>query len=482
MPQTLKPFSFGPLEHYTAEEVLLWNACCRCLPSPSEWKTAIEWVFSRTLERCGGHILKLFQDHSLEPSSGTHEITFEKSDISLGRNPENDVLLPANSVSKQHARILIREGRCYLEDLGSRMGTFINKKRLGGNEPVLLSAGDQFSLFPYHFTFALQKIWLPETSIQFSMESWRLADVETFQASGSIGESLFGIELHPVSKVMVVRVGDKWVEELLRRLLPRLETESTSIPWDPAAENGFLEFLLLSILDRVQQKTVFPFHFSLRRSDDVSAMHGVRGMMSTVTLGLPETTGLFRIFIPMDLIRSIQHLLPRREEYALPGSIVWPFNFSLGHVELTLAELREIEKGDVVLFLENSELLFPHPLSRGWSGSLEKAESWSFHVERYFERSWRMESKSDPELKNADGEKTQKPRFDDLPILLHVVLGEKEMTLAQANHLIPGSIVELETRQGDAVGLAVNGKQVGKGELVDVDGKLGVRILEWRAP
>ena len=93
-----------------------------------------------------------------------------------------------------------------------------------------------------------------------------------------------------------------------------------------------------------------------------------------------------------------------------------------------------------------------------------------------------MESKSDSELKNVDGEKTQTPDFDDLPVLLQVVLGEKELTLAQANHLTPGSIVELENRQGDAVGLAVNGKQVGRGELVDVDGKLGVRILNWRAP
>ena len=92
-----------------------------------------------------------------------------------------------------------------------------------------------------------------------------------------------------------------------------------------------------------------------------------------------------------------------------------------------------------------------------------------------------MESKGESETKISVEAADGRPDFSQLPVLLHVVLGEKELNLAEANALIPGSIIELETREGEPVDLAVNGKQVGKGELVNVDGKLGVKILNWRS-
>jgi flagellar motor switch protein FliN len=92
-----------------------------------------------------------------------------------------------------------------------------------------------------------------------------------------------------------------------------------------------------------------------------------------------------------------------------------------------------------------------------------------------------MESKGESESKVFVGAADGRPDFSQLPVLLHVLLGEKELNLAEANALIPGSIIELETREGEPVDLAVNGKRIGKGELVNVDGKLGVKILNWRS-
>jgi flagellar motor switch/type III secretory pathway protein FliN len=53
------------------------------------------------------------------------------------------------------------------------------------------------------------------------------------------------------------------------------------------------------------------------------------------------------------------------------------------------------------------------------------------------------------------------------------------MTLAELNRLTPGSIVELDREKTEAVQLAVNGKITGTGELVEIDGRLGVRIASW---
>ena len=49
----------------------------------------------------------------------------------LGRREDCDVLLPYdNQTSRQHARLVFKEGKWYLQDLGSRNGTFIGKQKL----------------------------------------------------------------------------------------------------------------------------------------------------------------------------------------------------------------------------------------------------------------------------------------------------------------------------------------------------------------
>jgi type III secretion protein Q len=73
-----------------------------------------------------------------------------------------------------------------------------------------------------------------------------------------------------------------------------------------------------------------------------------------------------------------------------------------------------------------------------------------------------------------------KPEIESLPLRLHVIVGEKEFTLAEIQSLGPGSIVELDATRGDPVRLMINGKILGEGELVDIEGQLGVKVLRWR--
>lgn len=54
-----------------------------------------------------------------------------------------DVLLEDNPFADpEHARILLRQGKYYLEDLNSDMGTWLNSAKLKPGEPVLLSSAD----------------------------------------------------------------------------------------------------------------------------------------------------------------------------------------------------------------------------------------------------------------------------------------------------------------------------------------------------
>lgn len=59
---------------------------------------------------------------------------------SIGRAPSNTVVLPDGFASAEHALILRREGKWWLEDRGSRNGTMLNEVILEGT--AVISAGD----------------------------------------------------------------------------------------------------------------------------------------------------------------------------------------------------------------------------------------------------------------------------------------------------------------------------------------------------
>lgn len=50
----------------------------------------------------------------------------EGDSLTIGRHPDNDIVIDNLAVSGQHARIDHREGKFHLADLGSRNGTFLN--------------------------------------------------------------------------------------------------------------------------------------------------------------------------------------------------------------------------------------------------------------------------------------------------------------------------------------------------------------------
>ncbi len=58
----------------------------------------------------------------------------------LGRDLANTVVVPDAFASAQHARLTLRDGQWWLEDLDSRNGTFINNHRIVRPTPV--RAGD----------------------------------------------------------------------------------------------------------------------------------------------------------------------------------------------------------------------------------------------------------------------------------------------------------------------------------------------------
>lgn len=70
----------------------------------------------------------------------------------------------------------------------------------------------------------------------------------------------------------------------------------------------------------------------------------------------------------------------------------------------------------------------------------------------------------------------------DISVEISVEIGRAKMPIGQLLSLSKGSIIELNKIAGESVDILVNGKLLGKGEIVVVNERLGVRIVEIVTP
>jgi sigma-B regulation protein RsbU (phosphoserine phosphatase) len=68
----------------------------------------------------------------------------ERDSLTVGRTEAADVALADASVSRRHARLFCKDGRWFVEDLGSRNGTFLNGKPI--KEPLPLNPDDRIRI------------------------------------------------------------------------------------------------------------------------------------------------------------------------------------------------------------------------------------------------------------------------------------------------------------------------------------------------
>ena len=81
--------------------------------------------------------------------------------LQLGRHKASDIVLQDASVSRVHARFTVSQGNLFVEDLGSRGGTFVNDVRTAGTVPV--KPGDRVRIGAFRLTLEAEE---PRTHAQ----------------------------------------------------------------------------------------------------------------------------------------------------------------------------------------------------------------------------------------------------------------------------------------------------------------------------
>lgn len=89
-----------------------------------------------------------------DPTTGViyEQVLTEGATASIGRSSNNDIHIPEEHVSRQHAVINYREGVFLINDLDSANGTFVNDERI--TEAFPLFSGDVIRLYVPVLTFS----------------------------------------------------------------------------------------------------------------------------------------------------------------------------------------------------------------------------------------------------------------------------------------------------------------------------------------
>jgi type III secretion protein Q len=146
----------------------------------------------------------------------------------------------------------------------------------------------------------------------------------------------------------------------------------------------------------------------------------------------------------------------------------------IGWVDLHAPAISALEAGDVVvldecLYSQGSHLLMQLAPSLAIECRLEGHE---LHVIQGVHEIM-SEPEHAPESSGA---------LDGIPVRLTFDLGEREMTLGDLRTLQPGYVFNLGRDPRSSVCIRANGSVIGDGELVDIEGRIGVSVLRVSAP
>ena len=165
---------------------------------------------------------------------------------------------------------------------------------------------------------------------------------------------------------------------------------------------------------------------------------------------------------------------------------VW---FEMGSARLSVRELASIEPRDIVLpdecALQNrNRVRIRWAPDRRLNGVLQDRTITVTESECEYEEG--LEAMNEETLNHEDESAEDEPAaetekaasVDDLPVELVFELGEQRMPLSALKRLQPGYVFNLEKTLEKPVTVRANGRIIGYGELVQIEDRIGVRVLE----
>lgn len=332
-------------------------------------------------------------------------------------------------------------------------------------------------------------------------------------------------ELPPCTEHGILTVDQSLVDPLLGAMLSESTGGVRRAQGLSARDRGLFAYMLLRALDALVEGASFPpFVVALEqptRAEFEALWKRSSRVVEVVFLAsLPNTAGFVRVWLPELLVRNLVRVWPELSSNSWLGALVdpassaaigqWRLNLSvrLASQRLGQVDVWDLQRGDVLLFGE-------HGLSPDWCEQegirVEDATRTTgarLHLtpQAYMEMQlvprpeqgcWGMRVE-DTRIKRVTGANTSDGDKDmaqqesqqgahhtsdllrEAQVELEVRFARVQMKVEELARLTPGQILTLDIPLGEPVELVAGGSVLGQGELVNVEGHLGVRLLSRR--
>jgi|GEM_PF-4743111 len=342
--------------------------------------------------------------------------------------------------------------------------------------------------------------------------------------------SVFSLEDQP--NAFLVELDPLFLQTLMSELLSGQKDTSLSSRHLSDIERAIVDYALLKSLHGVlalhsAQQGTYPMVIKLIQStQDINKLKDTLSdhrlfYVLHFSVHMGDISSQFKIIIATDAINQLsselhQDLSLIRKNLARVGDQWLVGRVRIATLDLTLEDMRTLSLGDIVL-LENHTLSLPcsqlggHAtlfLGTGKNGSIKTQFLWRHgradlqitQIDQTKEAQVMSEhdllaSQDNDELEEVeavDVENSQTPEnFDpqdnlqetegllrDVPAPVSVELARIKMNTSQVIRLQVGQILRLGRSPGDPVDLIVNQRIFARGELIEVDGEIGVRLTQ----
>jgi type III secretion protein Q len=150
-------------------------------------------------------------------------------------------------------------------------------------------------------------------------------------------------------------------------------------------------------------------------------------------------------------------------------------SFRIGCDLFSLAEVRKMGAGDVY-FIDNGQKINEFPVEIVASERLLFSGVFDKMSNRVTVQGREQKMGNESQFETTE-EPEQSGDLDDIEVPLVFEVGRTGVALAKLKEMQPGYVFELSSRTTHPVSVQSGGKIIGYGELVDIDGRTGVRIL-----
>lgn len=351
-------------------------------------------------------------------------------------------------------------------------------------------------------------------------------DIKGWEVGGKIWSGLgkglmcLPIEWVPLTLPVYFLTNGQDLKQLMRNLLG--EKKETAYFYDPSLVEGFYYYFIAEILS-ILENLNFASPLSPRLGEVCEDIQQVIGeqpcFVINIFCSLNQQPFRAKLLLTADFRREwksyFSHLLPSTLSCEVKEKINLDISLEIGHTRLKFKEWKNVKKGDFILldhcsydpvkkkggvvlslnqkslfrgrFKERGIKITEYPNYQEVSTFMDEEPFFDMNQSEDFTSELEDENPSLKDLEDFDEEESMKKMelipnettiaIEELPIDLTVEVGRLRMTAKALMDLNPGNLIEINVHPEQGVDLVVNGKKVGRGELIRIGETLGVRIL-----